>query len=167
MPSFVAKPNGLQRNSGGEIAADQGLDAQVRANRYVQQIDAFVPIESPLDAVKQRTDGERAARDVANDDFFLRHCRRNIKSQYAEQVAGKSFVMSIPHRRCIVGMCSRADPVDSAEILGRCWSGPLDPIIPRERKGFSSRMIIDACRPFEWCDKFAPRPRSAPSGSRR
>ena len=53
-------------------------------------------------------------------------------------------------------MCSRADPVDSAEILRRCWSGPLDPIIPRERKGFSSRMIIDACRPFEWRDKFPP-----------
>ena len=53
-------------------------------------------------------------------------------------------------------MCSRADPVDSAEILRRCWSGPLDPIIPRERKGFSSRMIIDACRPFEWRDRFPP-----------
>ena len=53
-------------------------------------------------------------------------------------------------------MCSRADPVDSAEILRRCWSGPLDPIIPRERKGFSSRMIIDACRPFEWRNKFPP-----------
>jgi 4-hydroxy-3-polyprenylbenzoate decarboxylase len=53
-------------------------------------------------------------------------------------------------------MCSRADPVDSVEILRRCWSGPLDPIVPRERKGFSSRMIIDACRPFEWRDKFPP-----------
>ena len=51
-------------------------------------------------------------------------------------------------------MCSRADPVDSADIIRRCWSGPLDPIIPKERKGFSSRMIIDACRPFEWRDKF-------------
>ncbi|MGZ8490234.1 MAG: UbiD family decarboxylase, partial [Candidatus Binatia bacterium] len=53
-------------------------------------------------------------------------------------------------------MCSRADPVDSADIIRRCWSGPLDPIIPKDRKGFSSRMIIDACRPFEWRDKFPP-----------
>ena len=53
-------------------------------------------------------------------------------------------------------MCSRADPADSAEIIRRCWSGPLDPIIPKERKGFSSRMIIDACRPFEWRDNFPP-----------
>jgi len=53
-------------------------------------------------------------------------------------------------------MCSRSDPVDAVEIIRRAWSGPLDPIIPKERKGFSSRMIIDACRPFEWRDKFPP-----------
>ena len=53
-------------------------------------------------------------------------------------------------------MCSRADPVDATEIIRRCWSGPLDPIIPKDRKGFSSRMIIDACRPFEWMANFPP-----------
>ena len=39
---------------------------------------------------------------------------------------------------------------------------PLDPIIPRDRKGFSSRMIIDACRPFEWRDKFPPAAQISP-----
>jgi len=53
-------------------------------------------------------------------------------------------------------MRSRADPVDATEILRRCRSGPLDPIIPRERKGLNSRMIIDACWPFEWRDRFPP-----------
>jgi len=53
-------------------------------------------------------------------------------------------------------MCSRADPVDSAEIIWRCWSGPLDPIITKERTGLSSRMIVDACRPFEWLANFPP-----------
>ena len=33
---------------------------------------------------------------------------------------------------------------------------PLDPAIPRERKGFNSRAIIDATRPYEWKDKFPP-----------
>jgi hypothetical protein len=51
-------------------------------------------------------------------------------------------------------MCSRTDPVDAVEIIRRAWSGPRDPIIPKERNGFSSRMIIDACCPFEWRDKF-------------
>jgi hypothetical protein len=30
----------------------------------------------------------------------------------------------------------------------------LDPAIPRDEVGYSSRAIIDATRPFEWRDKF-------------
>src|SRR4051812_6670589 len=41
---------------------------------------------------------------------------------------------------------TRSDPARSIEILDRCWSGPLDPAIPREEKGFSSRALIDATR---------------------
>jgi 4-hydroxy-3-polyprenylbenzoate decarboxylase len=54
----------------------------------------------------------------------------------------------------IWAISSRSDPVQSIEILRRCWSGPLDPRIPVEDKGFSSRAIIDATRPYEWRDKF-------------
>lgn len=53
-------------------------------------------------------------------------------------------------------MCTRVDPKDSIEIIRRCWSGPLDPIIPKSEKGFSSRAIIDACRPYEWMSAFPP-----------
>ncbi len=49
---------------------------------------------------------------------------------------------------------TRSDPSRSIEIIDRCWSGPLDPAIPREEKGFSSRALIDATRPYEWRDKF-------------
>jgi len=51
-------------------------------------------------------------------------------------------------------VCTRCDPEYDIDILRRCWSGPLDPIIPAERKGFSSRAIIDACRPFERLQTF-------------
>jgi UbiD family decarboxylase len=51
-------------------------------------------------------------------------------------------------------MCTRADPEGSIDIIKRAWSGPLDPIIPPGQKGFNSRMIIDACRPYEWRDQF-------------
>src|SRR5437762_5917515 len=47
-------------------------------------------------------------------------------------------------------MSTRSDPVDSIDIIKRAWSGPLDPRIPKDRKGHSSRAIIDATRPFEW-----------------
>ena len=51
-------------------------------------------------------------------------------------------------------LCSRSDPERSIEILRRCWSGPLDPAIPREEKGFNSRALIDATRPYEWRETF-------------
>jgi UbiD family decarboxylase len=51
-------------------------------------------------------------------------------------------------------LSSRSDPAESIEILRRAWSGPLDPRIPRDRVGHSSRAVIDATRPYEWQDKF-------------
>lgn len=56
----------------------------------------------------------------------------------------------------IWAMCTRCDPEKDIELLRRCWSTPLDPIIPVENKGLNSRVIIDACRPYEWRDKFPP-----------
>ena len=53
-------------------------------------------------------------------------------------------------------VCTRSDPKNSIEIIDRFWSGPLDPIIPQDRKGMNTRAIIDACRPYEWRDKFPP-----------
>src|SRR2546430_2504844 len=47
-------------------------------------------------------------------------------------------------------MSTRSDPVESIDIIKRAWSGPLDPRIPKDRKGHNSRAIIDATRPFEW-----------------
>jgi 4-hydroxy-3-polyprenylbenzoate decarboxylase len=38
--------------------------------------------------------------------------------------------------------------------MRRCWSNPIDPIIPPEERGFQSRGIIDACRPYEWIHEF-------------
>ncbi len=58
----------------------------------------------------------------------------------------------------IWAMTTRCDPVQDIEILRRCWSSPLDPILPKEKKerdsSFNSRAIIDACRPYEWIKDF-------------
>ena len=51
-------------------------------------------------------------------------------------------------------LSSRSDPAQSIDILHRAWSGPLDPRIPRDEVGHSSRAIIDATRPYEWREKF-------------
>jgi 4-hydroxy-3-polyprenylbenzoate decarboxylase len=44
--------------------------------------------------------------------------------------------------------------VKDIEILRRCWSNPIDPIIPPSERGFQSRGLIDACRPYEWMNEF-------------
>ncbi|HTN71905.1 MAG TPA: UbiD family decarboxylase [Methylomirabilota bacterium] len=54
----------------------------------------------------------------------------------------------------IWAVCSRSDPAQSIDILRRAWSGPLDPRIPRDEVGHSSRAVIDATRPYEWREKF-------------
>jgi 4-hydroxy-3-polyprenylbenzoate decarboxylase len=59
-------------------------------------------------------------------------------------------------------LATRSDPVESIDILRRCWSGPLDPRIQPGKKGFNSRAIIDACRPFEWMKDFPPVAESSP-----
>ena len=43
-------------------------------------------------------------------------------------------------------MCTRVDPQADTDFIRRAWSGPLDPIIPKDQKGFSSRAIIDATK---------------------
>ncbi len=49
---------------------------------------------------------------------------------------------------------TRCDPAEQVDIIRRAWSGPLDPAIHPDEKGFNSRMLIDACRPYEWRDRF-------------
>jgi UbiD family decarboxylase len=53
-------------------------------------------------------------------------------------------------------ICTRCDPERDFDFIKRAWSGPLDPAIEPGKKGFNSRVIIDATRPWEWRDKFPP-----------
>ena len=54
----------------------------------------------------------------------------------------------------IWAMGTRCEPAEDIDILRRCWSGPLDPVIQVGKKGFNSRAIIDATRPYEWMKDF-------------
>ena len=44
--------------------------------------------------------------------------------------------------------------VSGERVSKRGPIGPLDPILHPDRKQYNSRLLIDACRPFEWRDKF-------------
>jgi 4-hydroxy-3-polyprenylbenzoate decarboxylase len=47
-------------------------------------------------------------------------------------------------------MSVRYNPVDRTEIIKRGRSTPLDPSLPINARDICSRIIIDACIPYEW-----------------
>ena len=52
-------------------------------------------------------------------------------------------------------MTTRCDPERDISITRRAWSGPLDPAIHPDHRGFNSRCVIDATKPWEWRERFA------------
>ena len=53
-------------------------------------------------------------------------------------------------------VCTRIDPARDVEILRRLPGGHLDPALERGHTHYNSRLLVDATRPFEWREKFAP-----------
>ncbi len=50
-------------------------------------------------------------------------------------------------------LATRFDPKRSAQIIDRGRSTPLDPGLPIEAREITSRILLDACTPYEWKDK--------------
>ena len=55
---------------------------------------------------------------------------------------------------------TRCEPAEQVDIVRNAWSSALDPRISPEDKlrGITShsKLILEACRPFAWIDKFPP-----------
>ncbi|MBI4334698.1 MAG: UbiD family decarboxylase [Chloroflexi bacterium] len=52
-------------------------------------------------------------------------------------------------------ICTRSEPDKDIDILRRVRSSPLDPAIRKPAEAFfTSRALIDACKPFEWINEF-------------
>jgi phenylphosphate carboxylase beta subunit len=52
--------------------------------------------------------------------------------------------------RILWALAMRYDPYRSTEIINRGRSTPLDPALPIESREIVSRIIMDACIPYEW-----------------
>lgn len=59
-------------------------------------------------------------------------------------------------------MLTRMDPARDVTFVRRGWSGALDQAIHPDERGLSSRLILDATRPWEWKDRFAATVTDAP-----
>lgn len=65
-------------------------------------------------------------------------------------------------------MCTRLDPREDVEILRTCWSSPLDPMsYPPDLRTFNSRLVIDACKPWNRLQTFPQTVRSSADLDRR
>jgi UbiD family decarboxylase len=57
-------------------------------------------------------------------------------------------------------VATRCEPSEQVDILRNAWSSALDPRIPPDEKlrgrTAHSKIIIEACRPFSWREKFPP-----------
>ncbi len=66
---------------------------------------------------------------------------------------------------------TRADPKTDMDFVSAAWDSPADPLIPPEERAkgniTNSRLIINACRPFHWRDKFSPVTKARPEIARR
>ena len=55
---------------------------------------------------------------------------------------------------------TRCEPSEQIDIVRDAWSSALDPHIPAEQKTAGatshSKVIVDACYPFAWRDKYPP-----------
>ncbi|MCL5046290.1 MAG: UbiD family decarboxylase [Actinobacteria bacterium] len=63
----------------------------------------------------------------------------------------------------IWAICTRMDPKEDVEVLRRMQASPLDPMAyPSDVRAFNSRMVIDACIPWERRGSFPPVARATP-----
>lgn len=78
-------------------------------------------------------------------------------SMYRYLVAVDEDIDPLDLKQIIWAMCTRVDPADSIQML-KSWTSDLDPRLPpekREKGDFTmGRMLIDACKPFTWRDRF-------------
>jgi UbiD family decarboxylase len=78
-------------------------------------------------------------------------------SMYRYYVAVDDDIDPVDLKQVIWAMCTRVDPAESIQIL-KSWTSDLDPRLEPEKRDKGdftmSRMLIDACKPYPWRDRF-------------
>ena len=121
-----------------------GISDVVGAWQHVSQLMTVV-------ALKQRYDGhaKRAALVAAAHSYMAR-----IVVVVDEDVDPSNL------NDVMWAVATRCEPSEQIDIVRNAWSSALDPRIPAadKQRGVTShsKVIIEACRPFPWFDKFPP-----------
>ena len=62
----------------------------------------------------------------------------------------------------IWAMGTRCDPKTRTTVLDHCWSSRLDTLVTDKNLPYNTRMVVDACRPYERLDTFPKVCQSSP-----
>jgi UbiD family decarboxylase len=121
-----------------------GVTDVVGAWQHVSQLMTVV-------ALKQRYDGhaKRAALIAAAHSYMAR-----IVVVVDEDIDPSNL------HDVMWAVATRCEPSEQLDVVRNAWSSALDPRIPADAKARGvtshSKVIIEACRPFPWLDKFPP-----------
>ena len=121
-----------------------GVTDVVGAWQHVSQLMTVV-------ALKQRYDGhaKRAALIAAAHSYMAR-----VIVVVDEDIDPSNL------QEVMWAVATRCEPSENIDIIRNAWSSALDPRIsaPDKERGITShsKVIIEACRPFAWIDKFPP-----------
>jgi 4-hydroxy-3-polyprenylbenzoate decarboxylase len=127
---------------------------QVRAAGVPKVTNVWCPPET----------GNRLMTIVSIEQSYAGHAKQAalVASQCGAAAYGGRFVIVVDDdidiydmNDVLWAMTTRCDPKRDISIVDRAWSGPLDPAIHPDERGFNSRCIIDATRPWEWRERFA------------
>ncbi|MBI4491384.1 MAG: UbiD family decarboxylase [Chloroflexi bacterium] len=82
---------------------------------------------------------------------------RATGSMYRYYVAVDEDVDPTDLNDVLWALCTRVDPASSIDVV-RSWTTELDPMVSPEKQASGDytmgRMLIDACKPFHWRDRF-------------
>ena len=73
--------------------------------------------------------------------------------------------------RIVWAISTRCDPATQVDIIRGCWGSGIDPRLTPEQREIGdythSVMIIDACKPFHWRDKFSETIEASPESKKK
>jgi len=103
-------------------------------------------------SIKQRYAGHAKQALLAASGF------RSGASMYRYYVVVDDDIDVTSLEQVIWAMCTRVDPATSIDVIRGAWTTTLDPRLSPEKLAAGDhtmgRLLVDACRPFHWRDRF-------------
>ncbi|MDP2645722.1 MAG: UbiD family decarboxylase [Desulfobacterales bacterium] len=128
------------------------LDKQVPEVKGVWTMEGVGPMHMHVVSIKQRYGGHAKQAAMAVGGFYVSSYMNKICIIVDDDIDPANI------HEVLWAIVTRCDPADSVEIIKHCWGSMLNASLSPEKlaKGDleHSRIVITACKPYEWINKF-------------